>query len=256
MISVFVTGQKPFGAAALAMLCDHPLAQIVGVAAPGAGEDRLRHETHKRGLPWVPSEEFRAELVPECDVILAAHSHAYLSPKALARAKHGAYGYHPSLLPRHRGRDAVRWTVHMRDPIAGGSVYYFTRNVDAGPILLQDWCHVDPKWDARQLWKERLFPMGIDLLGRSVGMIANWSRGGLELTPQDEAYATWEPSWERPPLHRPDLLELASGTKPVDLHPGGEQRDRQRPDQSQDARPRLADRNRHRQANEVIASGT
>jgi len=27
-------------------------------------------------------------------------------------------------------------------------------------------------------------------------------------TPQDEALATWEPSWSRAPLHRPDLLLL------------------------------------------------
>lgn len=222
MLSVFLTGQKSFGAAALEMLEGHPLAKIVGVAAPGAGEDRLRHETVKRGLEWVPSETFRAEAVPECDLILAAHSHAYLSRKARSRAAHGAYGYHPSLLPRHRGRDAVRWTIHMRDPIAGGTVYYFTDNVDAGPVLLQDWCHVDPKWDAHTLWSDRLFGMGIDLLSRTVDQFGALGQRGvrrrgetfehweetLELRPQDEAYATWEPSWERPPLHRPDLLEL------------------------------------------------
>lgn len=206
MLSVFVTGQRTFGAAVLGALCDDG-AKIVGVAAPGEGEDRLRHETHKRGLSWVPSEGFRAELVPEeTDLIVAAHSHAFLSAKARSRSTHGAIGFHPSLLPRHRGRDAVRWTIHMRDPIAGGSVYYFTNNVDAGPILRQEWLHVHPKWNYRDLWN-RLFPIGVDLLLQSVRDVS--LDGGItRMTPQDEALATWEPSWERPPLHRPDLLEL------------------------------------------------
>ncbi len=30
-------------------------------------------------------------------------------------------------------------------------------------------------------------------------------------TPQDESLATWEPSWDRAPLRRPDLLLLADG---------------------------------------------
>jgi hypothetical protein len=28
--------------------------------------------------------------------------------------------------------------------------------------------------------------------------------------PQDERCATWEPSWERAPLHRPELPELGA----------------------------------------------
>lgn len=206
MIDVFLTGQKSFGAAALKALCGHSLANVVGVAAPGAGEDRLRHEAAQRGLVWVPSEAFQAEQVPKCDLIVAAHSHAYLSRKARGRAKYGAVGYHPSLLPRHRGRDAVRWTIHCRDPIAGGTVYYFTDNVDAGPIINQAWCHVDPRWTATELWRERLFPMGVELIEQTV---REFHEGGLlDWTLQDEAVATWEPSWERPPLYRPDLLEL------------------------------------------------
>lgn len=205
-MNVFVTGQKTFGAAVLAALHDDG-AEIVGVAAPGTGEDRLRHEAGRRGLPWYASESFRADGLPDgIDLIVAAHSHAFLSSKARGRARHGAIGFHPSLLPRHRGRDAVKWTIHMRDPIAGGSVYYFTSNIDAGPILAQRWCHVEPGWDHHDLWRE-LFGMGVNLLLDCVREI-DLCEGIHSMEPQNEKCATWEPSWERPPLHRPDLLEL------------------------------------------------
>lgn len=207
---VVLTGQRTFGAAALRALEDERKACVVAVCAPGAGEDRLRHEAQRRGLPWVASETLRADQLPLCDLIVAAHSHAYLSRKARSRAAHGAIGYHPSLLPRHRGRDAVRWTVAMGDPIAGGSVYYMTDNVDAGPVLRSHWLHVGKDWDYHRLWRE-MFEPGIQCLTEAVAQIAA-DRGILEMTPQQEEFATWEPSWERPPLFRPELPELSSSS--------------------------------------------
>ena len=44
----------------------------------------------------------------------AAHSHDFIGRKTRALSRLGALGYHPSLLPLHRGRDAIRWAVHMR----------------------------------------------------------------------------------------------------------------------------------------------
>ena len=64
------------------------------------------------------------QLLPdEIDVIVAAHAHAFIVTEACAKAKRAAIGYHPSLLPRHRGIAAVEWTIRCRDPIAGGSIY-------------------------------------------------------------------------------------------------------------------------------------
>lgn len=136
-------------------------------------------------------------------LIVAAHSHAFIGQRT--RQVADAIGYHPSLLPRHRGRDAVRWTIKMGDRVAGGSVYRFDRNVDGGPVLLQDWCHVRPGWSASDLWREALFPMGVRLLRLAVAMPGLESWAG---TRQDEELATWEPSWERPPLFRPELVEI------------------------------------------------
>lgn len=215
-LSVVVAGQKSFGRAALELVLSlgHSVPLVVSPwvqGADGRPGDRCTRFAHERGLSWSAGDNLaqRIEALPERpDVILAAHSHAFISRRARNATRLGAFGYHPSLLPRHRGRDAVRWTVHMRDPIAGGSVYWFTDNVDGGPIAAQGWCHVDPSWSATDLWREELFPLGLDLLERTLG---NLEAGIIVAIPQDERFATWEPSWERPPLHRPDLPELGHG---------------------------------------------
>ena len=89
--------------------------------------------------------------------------------------------------------------------MAGGTVYWFTDNVDGGPVAAQDWCHVDPAWTAGGLWREELFPMGLRLVSR---VLAELDSGVITAVPQDDRFATWEPSWDRPPLFRPELPQL------------------------------------------------
>lgn len=179
-----------------------------GSPEEGFRHDRLRSWAETNGIPWLDAIELRADRIPEStDVIVAAHSHAFISRKTRHRARY-AIGYHPSLLPVHRGRDAIRWTIRDRDKITGGSVYHLTDNVDAGPIVIQDWCHVRPDDTPESLWHEALFPMGVRLITESLLILD--VTGELPYRPQDEALATWEPSWQRPPLHRPELPELPS----------------------------------------------
>lgn len=198
---IALAGQRSFGSAALdALISDgHDVAQVF--APPG---DALDFNARRRDLPV--AERLNADALAEgLDLIVCAHAHVYVSDKARDRTLLGGVGYHPSLLPRHRGRDAVKWTVHMGDPIAGGSVYWLTNRVDGGPIAAADWCHVPPGTTASDLWREQLFPMGIRLL-RAV--LRDLDRGRLVRVDQDQRCATWEPSWSRPPIERPDLIQL------------------------------------------------
>jgi methionyl-tRNA formyltransferase len=141
------------------------------------------------------------------DLIVAAHSHDFIGARSRAVTRLGAIGYHPSLLPRHRGRDAVRWTIRMSDPVAGGSVYWLDNNVDGGPVAAQDWCFVRPGDDHHTLWRRELFPMGVRLL---VQAVTDLGSGLMVQVPQDERVATWEPSWNREPIFRPELPELGT----------------------------------------------
>ena len=208
-IRVILCGQRSFGAAVFDMVREKPEIEICAVYAPLG--DRLHGRAEVYGFPVRTAGTLRSETMPaDCDLLIAAHSHDFVSRAVRNKLRLGAIGYHPSLLPLHRGRDAVRWTVRMRDPIAGGTVFWLSDTVDGGPVAAQDWCFVRPDDDAHSLWRRELFPMGVALIGR---VVADILRGRLVMRDQDPALATWEPSIAGAPrLYRPELPQI--GTLP------------------------------------------
>lgn len=228
-MNIFLCGQKSFGAEALKLILKlgH---RVVCVSSPACHNEKLGHgedgdrrdalaiEAMRRGLAWhmAGAGRIRASTIPDgVDLIVAAHSHDYISAPMRRKARLGAIGYHPSLLPLHRGRDAVKWAVKMRDRVAGGSVYWFTDQIDAGPIAAQGWCFVRPEDDASGLWRRELFPMGLRLLER---VLTDLAAGTMVAVPQDHTLATWEPALDTAPLFRPDLPALGvsmNGVKAV-----------------------------------------
>jgi methionyl-tRNA formyltransferase len=203
-MKILLAGQRSFGAAVLQRLLDggHELS----VVAPQG--DVLATTATRLGVRCSPLGSIQPSLLEAdgVELIIAAHSHDFIGKRSRTAARYGAIGYHPSLLPRHRGRDAIEWTIRMRDPIAGGSVYILTDNVDCGPVVVANWCHVRSGDTASSLWRRELFPMGVDLIEFAVLKIASMRR--LVGSPQDSAVATWEPSLDSPPLYRPELPEL------------------------------------------------
>lgn len=164
-----------------------------------AEDDRLAQAAKTAGVAAVVLEN--PKLVPPeaiaegTDIIVAAHTHARVSNEALARSRLGGIGYHPSLLPRHRGIAAVEWTLIEGDPIAGGSVYHLADGWDAGAVAAQDWCFVQKGETARELWERALAPMGLRLLVQVVRQAAR--DGILPAQAQDERFATKAPMIRR-----------------------------------------------------------
>lgn len=210
-LRLFVAGQKAFGAAVFekARELGH---EVVGVSAPpmsddGKRSDRLRFAAERAGVPWMPAGTLNADTLPGgVDLILAAHSHDFIGRRTRNRARLGGVGYHPSLLPLHRGRDAVRWALHMGDRVTGGTVYWLSDNVDCGDIAAQAHAFIRPGDTAEALWRRELFPLGVRLFAQVLGDLAS---GRLVAVPQKRfGPGSWEPSFERPPLYRPDLLQI------------------------------------------------
>lgn len=199
---------------------------IVGTASPrvraGRGDeadrlidwDRLRAWSLKRDIPWIEAAKLRAGHLPrDTDIIVAAHSHAFIGQATRAKARVAAIGYHPSLLPLHRGRDAIRWTIRDGDRVSGGTVYHLSNRTDGGPIAAQEHILVPPGSTAESLWREHLAPLGISLLVRVVNDLASGRRVEVH---QDERLATWEPAMDAPPLFKPELIALPSHQSAVD----------------------------------------
>ena len=191
---ITLVGSRHFGVTALNMLREHGVNVLRVVVADG--EDRLAAAARSFGIEVVvqanPKLVVASEIAPHTDLIVSAHSFARVAKAALAAAKLGGIGYHPSLLPRHRGIAAVEWTIKEGDPIAGGTVYHLADRMDAGPIAAQDWCFVKKGETARELWERALAPLGQRLLAEVIDFAK--ARGSLPAKPQDEQFATKAPS--------------------------------------------------------------
>lgn len=189
-----LVGSRFFAASVFEALRHEEGIEFTSIVAPAA-DDRLALAGRAAGIAvhvlenpkMVPGEA----IAEGTDLIIAAHTHARVSDDALARSRLGGVGYHPSLLPRHRGIAAVEWTILEGDAIAGGSVYHLADGWDAGAIAAQDWCFVNQGETARELWERALAPMGIDLL-RQVVQIARL-QGSVPAKPQDPRFATRAP---------------------------------------------------------------
>jgi len=191
---ITLVGSRHFGVTTLNMLREHgvEIARVV-VADP---DDRLAVAATAAGIGIVvqanPKLVAAAEIAEGTDLIVTAHSHARVSKEALAAAKLGGIGYHPSLLPRHRGIAAIEWTIKEGDPIAGGTVYQLADRMDAGAIAAQEWCFVKKGETARELWERALAPLGQKLLAEVVDYAK--AHNALPAKPQDEQFATRAPS--------------------------------------------------------------
>ena len=163
---ITLVGSRHFGVTTFNMLRQHGV-DIVRVVVHD-GEDRLAAAARAAGIEVVvqadPKRVAASEIAPDTDLIVTAHSHARVTREALAAAKLGGIGYHPSLLPRHRGIAAVEWTIKEGDPIAGGTVYHLADRMDAGAIAAQEWVFVKKGETARELWERALAPLGQKLL--------------------------------------------------------------------------------------------
>jgi methionyl-tRNA formyltransferase len=186
-----MVGSRFFGASVFETLRKEEGITFTSVVALST-DDRLAIAGRAAGVPVHILENPRivpGEAIAEgTDLIIAAHTHARVSDEALDRSRLRGIGYHPSLLPRHRGIAAVEWTILEGDPIAGGSVYHLADGWDAGAIAAQDWCFVLKGETARELWERALAPMGLALLSKVVHHAR--LHGELPASPQDQRFAT------------------------------------------------------------------
>lgn len=192
-MQIALIGSRWFGSQMLRLLLDRG-DEVVAIGL--AEDDQLVKAARAAQVPVALLDNPRrvgAEHLPgEVDVVIAAHSHAFIDREARAKARRAAIGYHPSLLPRHRGIAAVEWTIASKDPIAGGSVYHLSEGMDEGAIAAQDWCFVYPDDDAHTLWRRALAPMGLRLLMKVVDEID--TRGYANALEQDPKAVTLAPS--------------------------------------------------------------
>lgn len=214
-MKVFISGQKHFGAEIL-RVCLGSGIDVVGVCAP-FGDRYLRRLAEINSIPILNAGTLNAQTCPRgFDLGITAHSFDYIGKATRMIPNIGWIGYHPSLLPRHRGRSSIEWALKMRDFVTGGTVYWLNSGVDRGDIERQQMVWVDPvyfsgdiKRNAAEIWRGQLLPLGVDLMRAAIGDI---KKGIYNREPQDPRFSTFEPSMDVKDIFKPDLLMIGEGS--------------------------------------------
>lgn len=111
-----------------------------------------------------------------------------VSPTILARARHGAIGFHPTKLPEGRGRAPVAWTI-LRGAAAAANLFFLTDEPDAGDIIVQREVPVLPDDYSEDLIHRTNLVLSEAILELAPRIIA----GNLPRQPQDHGRATYYP---------------------------------------------------------------
>jgi len=128
------------------------------------------------------------------DLVVLANVTRILKAPEIAQANVGVLCFHPSMLPRHRGGDAVYWTFKMGDTQSGVTWFWVDEGIDTGAIAIQEAVPLPRESSPSKLYYETLVPLGARLFD---ALLAQLERGEHPSTVQDEALATYEP--RRPP---------------------------------------------------------
>ena len=209
-LKIFISGQRRFGEEVLRLCLDQGH-EVIGVCCP-VDDERIGRLATINNIERIPSGSLTSETMPKgADLGLTAHSFDYIGKATRYIPRLGWIGYHPSLLPRHRGRSSIEWAIKMGDAITGGTIFWLNAGIDRGDIAYQDWIWIppklmeNPKKGAKYLWNEELVDVGLKLYAKALEDISN---GVIIRTPQRVDVSTFEPSIMVKDIYRPDCLMI------------------------------------------------
>jgi len=187
----------PLGALCLAARGHTPVAIVLG-HPDAAGASRIRRRIARQSSALVlgrPSLEdpvivrTLASLRP--DVILSWFWPRRVPEHVLSLAPSGAYGVHPSLLPRWRGPDPYFWAIRSGDTTTGVTLHRLDASYDTGDVIEQRTLDIEPIDDAWRLAR-RLDRPSLALLLACADRLARGE--SLAGTSQDHTLATLAPA--------------------------------------------------------------
>ena len=93
-----------------------------------------------------------ANLAP--DIIFCFGWSRLIQKELLSKAPMGVLGYHPSALPRNRGRHPIIWALALGLKKTGSTFFFMDEEPDSGDIVSQKTCLIDASDDAGSLYEK------------------------------------------------------------------------------------------------------
>jgi len=201
-VPVAVIGCVTFSDAVLERLLAHPECRVVGVAtraaSPGNADfTALRPRAEAHGVPVLeadddPGDATLADWLEDsgAEVVFCCGWSRLLGAQSLFACRHGVIGYHPSPLPRGRGRHPIIWALVLGLESTASTFFAMGAGADDGPILDQRVLTIGPDETAGELYA-RLTSVAMLQIDDLVGKL---TADRLVGRPQDPAEAT---SWRK-----------------------------------------------------------
>ena len=178
--------------AACLLVADGHEVVLAALSRPGPGRRRLRRSIGAERVLDKPALDaaFVTRLrAARPDLVVSWFWTNRIPEAVVAAAPRGAFGVHPSLLPRHRGPDPTTWAILSGDTVTGVTAHRIAAEYDTGAVLGARELSIDPEWSAWQLAKALDRP-SLSLLREIAGAFAS---GTPAERPQDESRATEAP---------------------------------------------------------------
>lgn len=198
----------PLGALHL-LAHDHRPALVLLGPGDAPGRRRLRQRMGEALLEAPDLEEAgvrRRIEAAQPDLLLSFFWPRRVPTWLLERPRLGAYGTHPSLLPRHRGPDPYFWTLRDGDATSGVTLHRLEPEYDTGAVIAQRTLPVDAMDDAWKLAR-RLDKPALELLVWAAETLSE----GQPLAGQPQTEATGR--WARRPTEEDLRLDWHSSTR-------------------------------------------
>jgi methionyl-tRNA formyltransferase len=191
----------PLGALALARAGFAPRLIVLGhTDAPGTRRVRQLRDTTLLERPDLQDAAVQQAIrAAGADALLCWFYPKQVPAELLAAFPRGAFGTHPSLLPRWRGPDPYFWAILAGDPETGVSLHRLAAEYDTGNVIAREALALDPQEHAFRLAK-RLDRPALRLLVQCARRLTDGEL--LEGEVQDERGVTQAPQPE------PEQLEV------------------------------------------------
>ena len=173
----------------------------------------------RRVLDVNAEDELASLRAIEPDVILVIGWSRICGREFREAARIGTLGYHPTLLPKMRGRAALAWTILLGLDRSGATIFWMDEGVDSGPIAAQQDFPLAPLAtlaELIELHKEAIAAMVPPLFDRLAA-------GEVPAEPQDHEQATYvavrraadgQIDWSRPAEEVERLVRAVSHPYP------------------------------------------
>ncbi|MHB1420810.1 MAG: methionyl-tRNA formyltransferase [Bacillota bacterium] len=193
---VILLGQAAFGGDVLNALHEDGTTIVGVITVPEAKPAQpVVEAAAKLNIPLLRTHDFKSSetinwisnLKP--DLFVLAFVTDFIPMEVIKIATLGGLNYHPSLLPKYRGSTAMNWAVINGEQETGITVHFIDDGLDTGPILIQEKVPIEPAENVKNLYFQKLYPLGIKMMTKAVRLIRE---GNVQAVPQDHSQASFQ----------------------------------------------------------------